>query len=207
MGHDPAGEQLMARLAKLRSDAGFTALELVISMVILGIIITPLVSSYILGIGTAATSNVSTTGSIDAINLSGFFASDVASAQSASTSTGCGNSGTILRLDMGTSAVPRFVTYSVALDPTLQAQTHLSPVYTMSRITCDAAGTVSSTNVVLNALKSPPTPACPTAASPCTGAATQPSSISLTITEWGRASTDPVYQFTVTGSRRITVAP
>jgi prepilin-type N-terminal cleavage/methylation domain-containing protein len=195
----------MPDMAKLRSDRGFTAVELIISLVILGIIMTPLVSSYILGVGTVATSNASTTGTIDAQNLNGFFAGDVASAQAAKISPLCGTGTNVLLLDLGSGASPRYVAYNYSEDSTAEAQQNLHPIYTLSRQTCDSVGISSSNLIVLNDMKTIPSPTCTPNA--CGSANSTPASISISITEWGRLASDPVYLFTVSGARRVTVSP
>src|SRR5690349_12332048 len=72
--------------AALRRESGFTAIELVIATVILGIIMLPLASAFILSIGTTREANQRTQNSSDAQIFSTYFSTDVASADSVAVS-------------------------------------------------------------------------------------------------------------------------
>ena len=193
-------------LTKASRSEGFTLVEVLISMVILGVILTPLVSSFILGIATTSASNANTVNSSDAQNVSAFFSSDVASAETASLATGCGTSGAgsteVLLLDLGTGATPRYVSYVATSDPTSAAAQGYSQLYTLSRVTCDSSKTALKSVFVALTMFSAAKATC--APVECTSADSKPSTIQLDVTEWGAKPTDDKYSFQVTGARRVT---
>jgi prepilin-type N-terminal cleavage/methylation domain-containing protein len=198
----------MRRLrARYEQDAGFTAVEMVIAMLILGIIIVPLLSSYVLGIGTVAQSNATTNDSADTQNLSSFFVNDVASAYRASTAGGCG-SDTVVKFELGkagSNASPFYVAYGATEDGGAEASQHISPIYNLTRYTCDASGATVDSTLVASELTSPPTLTCAgLSVANCDATSRKPTLVSLAVTEWGRNQADTTYSFTISGTRRVT---
>src|SRR5438132_11043753 len=121
----------MSRRASLRNDGGFTAIEMVVSILILGIIVGPILSAYILGVGTTTQSNASSASSSNAQNVSDLFASDVASADKVSLATGCGNETEVALFDLGGGASPRYVSY-VANEDVAAETPATTPAYTLT---------------------------------------------------------------------------
>src|SRR5438270_13768050 len=69
------------RLASMPANDGFTLLELVIAVLILGIITLPLLSAFVLNLGATAEANQRTQDNSDAQLLSQSFERDVAAAE------------------------------------------------------------------------------------------------------------------------------
>jgi len=190
------------------NDEGLTLVELVISMLILGIILLPRSSSFVLGIGTTAQSNATTNDSSDTQNLAAFFTNDVASAYRVSTAGGCG-AGTLLKFELGastSSANPFFVAYGANEDASLEDSTNIHPVYVLTRYTCTSLGDVIDSVQMASALTTGTPPiACAGLSVPnCDTTSRKPTLVSLTVTEWGRNQTDSTYTFTISGTRRVT---
>lgn len=207
-------------------DSGFTAIELIISTVILGIITLPLLSAFVLGIGTSAESNQRTLNSTDAQLLSTYFASDVASSDSVSvsrplTSTSnapftCGLTADVaVSFDwVASPAVHRYVAYVVQHNTDAEADLiGGGSVYKMSRVYCEnnsGSGPVVTSYDLANTLTAEPQlkcdgALCPTGDAP-SGISPAPSSVSLTITEYGRKASDPTTSYTLQGTRRVTTS-
>ena len=201
-----------------RRDAGFTLMEMLIAITILGVITVPLVSAFALGLGQTRSSNQTVTNSADAQLLASFFPSDIASAANVNTTGSCGSgplATTVIQLDNGVGATPRFVAYVATESADSEAQLHLgapNAAYHLDRIACDALSATISDTLVANSLSAVPSfttvppsltcvPAVGGAASDC---ATTPNarSVSVTLAEWEANSSDPKYQFTITGTRR-----
>ena len=199
----------MTRLRARGDDSGLTLVELVLSMMIMGIILLPLSSSFVLGIGTTAQSNATTNDSSDTQNLSSFFVNDVASAYRVSTSPTppCG-SGTVVKFEMGASgsgANPFYVAYGANEDGSLEDSQHITPIYVLTRYTCNSSGTTIDSAQVATAMTGPPTLACAgLSVANCDTTSRKPTLVSLTVTEWGRNQTDTTYSFTISGTRRVT---
>ena len=190
-----------------RNEDGFTVLEMVFAMLILGIILVPLLSSFVLGIGTVAQSNATTNDSADAQNLSSFFTNDVASAYRASTAAGCG-SNTVVKFELGASASgasPFYVAYGATEDAGAEASQNITPIYNLTRYTCDSSGGTLTANQVATEMTGVPVLACAGLnVANCDSTSRKPTLVSLTVIEWGRNQTDPTYTFTISGTRRVT---
>ena len=198
---------MRALRARLATNDGFTAVEMVIAMLILGIIIVPLLSSFVLGIGTVAQSNATTNDSADTQNLASFFTNDVASAYRVSTASGCG-SDTVLKFELGASgsnANPFYVAYGATRDTAAEANQHITPIFVLTRYTCDSSGVTVASTIMASELTSAPTLACAgLIVANCDTASRKPTLVSFTVTEWGRNQTDTTYSFTISGTRRVT---
>ncbi|MFL6238894.1 MAG: prepilin-type N-terminal cleavage/methylation domain-containing protein [Actinomycetes bacterium] len=193
------------RLAAPRAnDHGFTMLELIIAMMIMGIILAPLASAFFLAVGTTKTSAQTVKDSADAQLLSSFFADDVASSDTVSRLTGCGGANTVVQFHWVDGAIDRTVAYAWTRDPATEAELNVTPVYRLSRIACTVPGQ-STPTVVLRTLSTPPVLRCDNAACPASGS--KPSSVTLQADEYGVQAegqpADPHYVFTVQGSRRV----
>lgn len=178
----------MAALTRARSsDAGFTAIELIIAIVILGIITLPLLSAFVLGIGTSSEANQRTQNSADAQLLSAYFESDVASSDTVNSSPSftCGDSGTsVVTFDWDAgSGVHRYVAYLATVNTT--ASTDLGgTAWTLTRDYCTSPnGPVLTSYSLANTLNAVPQPTCDGAT--C-GTSSTPSTVSMTISEFTR---------------------
>lgn len=188
-----------------RDSHGFTAIEIVIAVLILGIIIAPLLSSYVLGLTTTTSANATTSNSSDAQNLSAFFSSDVASAEKASIATGCGTGGgatEVLLLDLGTGATPRYISYTAEADASEAARLGVPQALVLNRVACDASNTSTQSTPVAQSMSQLPTLTCAPAA--CSAATSEPRTITLDVSEWGGKSSDEKYTFQISGLRRVT---
>jgi prepilin-type N-terminal cleavage/methylation domain-containing protein len=209
----------------IRDDCGFTLVELVIAMMILGLIMVPLLSSFVLNISSASESNQRVQDSLDAQVLSTYFTADVASSNTVAISAAsppCGYSGTgqlvieLMWADSG-GANPQYVAY-VATDvsTTSEADLHApAAVYELERLTCtNPAGPIVSSQPMARALRVIPSFAAFVGGVPnlscdgqsCASAiAPGPHAVALTTDEYGQP-TDAAhdYIFTVTGTRRVT---
>lgn len=188
-------------------DEGFTLVELLLAISIMLVIIVPLASSFILGIGTANGGLQDTTNTVDAQILAGFFDTDVASAETASTSSSCGTSGTAvlgLLWHDGTKVVT--VAYRAVADAAKQAELNVTtPIDRLERVRCVDGVTADTTAVGRSVLHSPG------AQLTCDGgacASTTPRDITLTVIEQTPQLADKnasgQYTIAVTGTRRVT---
>jgi Tfp pilus assembly protein PilE len=204
-------------------EAGFTAVELVISIVILGIIMVPLATSFVLSLGTTAEANQRTINSSDVQLVTTYFSTDVASSEgvavssplttSTSAPSSCGEAGhVVMRLDwVGDSTTHRYVAYVVEPNDDPNSDLNNVSVFKLVRVYCEnngGAGPLLATATLSNTLSAEPQLQCD--GSPCpTGnapAAISPSplQLSLTLVDYGRKSTDPKTSFTVQATRRVT---
>jgi type II secretory pathway pseudopilin PulG len=181
-------------------EDGFTTFELLISMIIMSVIFVPLLATtFVMGISTSRQADASSLSSSDFQNAAAFYATDIASATNVNTAAGCGTGTEVALLDNGAGSTPRYVSYTAAEDATAESAQHESPVYVLSRATCDSNMQLLSSNVVAGSMQSVPVPLCTPA---CSGAQNNPTSVSLTVSEWGAKKTDPVTTFTFSGTRR-----
>src|SRR2546430_1546620 len=120
--------------ARCAGDGGFTLIEVVIVMIILGIIIAPLASAFYLGIGTATTSGQDVGNSADAQVLSAFFADDVASANAVSTDAACGGNNTVIQFRWQDGTLERRVAYTVSADSGAAGSLHVASAYQLTRV-------------------------------------------------------------------------
>lgn len=209
MGLAEAVEQLTSK--RPRCEDGFTLIEILISILVLGIIIGPLVSAYVLGIGTVAESNATTTSSADDQSLSAFFTNDVASAYRVSTTNNCGPGApnvTVVQMEFGktgSGASPFYVAYIAAEDTTAETSQNISPIYTLTRYTCDDHGATINSTQMASQMASVPVLACTgLTVATCDGTSRAPTLVSLSMTEYGRRQSDATYSFTISGTRRVT---
>lgn len=134
-----------------RRDDGFTAIELIIAMMVMLIIIVPITSSFILGMRTTTGGLQDTTNSSDAQVLSAFFDTDVTSAESVATSGSCGGAGTVLQLGWTDGGVPVVVAYRTATASGDVQKTAPVPVDALERVRCES-GTVVEQAIVARAV-------------------------------------------------------
>ena len=198
--------------------------RLSIAMLLLGVVVLPLVSAFALSIGNTAESNQRSSNSSDAQLFSSYFSTDVASADDVSVSnplssstnapSACGYSGPVIIQfhATGPGVANRYVAYVIANNATATALMQV-PVYQVNRLYCEGNsgnGPALSTTVVAQSVTSNVIKAqcggadCPVAQAPAAISST-PLQIALNaITEFGRKSTDPTFQFSVAGTRRVT---
>lgn len=186
------------------ADEGFTVIELLIAIMIMLIILTPLVASFVVGTKVALGSQQDVNNSADAQLLGYFFDIDVASAASvAPTSGGCGGAGSALELRW-TDGGSQVVAYRAIADATRQTELQQSTtVYRLERVLCNAAG--SKVTVIGRSLMSLPTVTCDDHA--CTAAST-PRRVALSMSELSTQESDvgSTNRFTVgvTAVRKVT---
>lgn len=188
-----------------RDDDGMTIVELLIAMVILMLIMAPLATSFVLGLGTTRASELDAADSADAQLLSGFFDIDVASAQTVATASSatCGSGTGVLQLVWKDGTADRVVAYEVVTDSVRQTRLGVTPVYVLQRVTCsDTAGTVIDTQVVARTLATVPSVSCDKSA-----CSTTPRRVTLKATAYATqtpdAGTPGRYTFSVTATRKV----
>lgn len=179
-----------------QDEAGFTLVELLIAVVVLGLIMVSLAAGFSVGLSTMNDTSNRLAGSSDAQHLVMQLPLDVAAATEAATGGfSCvvpAASVAVLEL---TDATTYHVVYGVRTVVTA-ATAGQETTYRLERYEC-SGGSVASTRVVARNLAGP-TAAAPTrrpSSGPLVGA-------SLTVTEKSTASTPAPYVFTVTGHRR-----
>lgn len=184
------------------ADDGMTLIELLIAMAIMLVITTPIVTSFVLTLGTTATADQDTTNSTDAQVLSSYFDHDVANADTVTTTTSCGASGgstSVLGTTWLDGATQHVVAYQAVEDTALQATLSAAHVYRVTRYDCTGGGSASV--VVARSASAIPTVLCDTAA--CTGTPSTPSTVTMTINELPKKPGDAPFVLTLTGTRRV----
>lgn len=171
----------------LGSEAGFTLIELMMAIVILGIIIGPLTAGLIVGLRTSADTQNRLTGSNDAQMLSIYLPPDVQSADDAITSAiSCtGVTGAVLQLKSTVYDTSFNVAYAVILasDGSYQLVRNTCPAGTQKII---ARNLANATAVTITR-------------TPASGTLQR---VSMQVTEKATAGDPTNYVFTVTASRR-----
>jgi prepilin-type N-terminal cleavage/methylation domain-containing protein len=187
-------------LADSRDD-GFTLVELLIAMVILGVIMAPLVTSFVLGLGTAVQAQQDLTNTTDVQAFSAFFTDDVASSDTVKTgTTSCGGADTVVQLAWKDGARNRAAAYVAQVDADMQADLNRSPVYRMDRVIC-VDGTVTGTFPVARSLAAVPNANCDGSNCP---ADSTPQRVAVTLEEYGAKAADAHLSFTASATRRVT---
>src|SRR3954468_9946957 len=164
-----------------------------IAIILLGIILAPLVTSFTLGLGTAAQSQQDLTNSTDMQAFTSFFTDDVGSADTVTTgTTACGGAGTVASLNWVDGAPTHAVAYVASEDTTAEAELHRTPVYRINRIDC-LNGTMRGSLTVARSVAAVPVAQCDSA--PCPASAT-PQRVSVTVEEYGAKVADSHLSFT-----------
>lgn len=181
-----------------RADEGFTLLEMVIVILILGVILAPLMSSFVLSLKTTKEAVQTTTTNADKQITSQFFGTDAASSEQVSTTSSCVNPGEtpVAQFDWVDGTVHKYVAYVLTPD-TFGA----SPAYQLQRNYCETPNTVISSAVLARSLATVPVLTCDGGS--CTGNP-KPATVRLALDQYGAAAGDPHVSFTVTGTRRVT---
>lgn len=119
-----------------RGDAGFTLVELLVVIAMLGIIGYPLTESLILGLRTTDATAASSSRSVAIQGLSSYFTGDAQSAETVSTTdSSCATEPVFLNLEWSDKMTTRKVSYS--LDPVS------GPEQDLIRWSCTATGTAT----------------------------------------------------------------
>lgn len=184
-------------------DSGFTLIELVISVLILGVIIAPLASAFTLNFQTSSEAKQRISNSADAQLLTSYFSDDVASSEKVDTSpTGCAGGSPFVELPRANGVL---VDYIVTQNAEAEAELNFTPIYQVTRVTCGSAGGSPTTTLTLStSLRSQPTLKCDSVS--CPNGSSKPLIVTLDVDDVGRPVTDTAqdYVFTVTGTRRVT---
>jgi Tfp pilus assembly protein PilV len=190
-------------MSRLRGDdEGLTLIELLISMAVMMVIMTPLVASFVLTLATTTTADQDTTNSADAQVLSMYFGTDVANADSVGVTSSCGGADSVLFLTWLDGATQHVVSYQAVPDAaTKAALSSPTTVYRVTRYDCTGGGTPVAT-VVARSASALPTLRCD--AVTCTDATSRPRTVTVTITDRARRAGDPPFVLSLTGTRRVT---
>ena len=201
-------------------DVGFTLVEMVISVLILGIIMVPLTTSYVLGLGTASSTAQAVSNSSDAELVAAYLTTDISSANTVSAAdmtagqTCSGGSTTILQfattdLSVNGAAPTIYVSYVLVPNTDAEGQLHLAAgsVDELDRITCSASGSPTSSLTLARTIQVSPVPAASCDGSACSNNST-PQQVSLSLTEYEYQKLTPPtpdapFTFTVNASRRV----
>lgn len=186
-----------------RDEAGVTLTEVLVAVTVTLIIIVPLTSAFVLGVGRTTQSLQDAGNSADTQVLAAFFETDVAQALTVATSSSCGagaGRNTVLALQWTDGAV-QTVAYVAESDPEAAAEAGAASAWRLERVAC---GPETSTNVVVTQANAIPSATCDGAA--CTGAT--PRRVSLIVTQHARQITGDgaggAYAYTVSGTRKVT---
>lgn len=208
------------RRARLQDSDGFTLIEMVISILILGVIMAPLTASYVLGLGTATSTAQAISNSTDAEAVATYLTPDVASANTVSPAdmtvgqTCSGGGTTILQFaskDLSVTGTPPtiYVSYVLVVDNSAASALHLpsGSVDRLDRVTCDSSGTQTGSLTLARTLQAAPQPA-PTCDDTACSNNSKPQKVSLSLTEYEYEKLTPPtptapFTFTVTAARRV----
>lgn len=199
---------------------GFTLIEMVISILILGVILAPLTTSYVLGLGTATSTAQAVSNSTDAEAVATYLTADVASSNTVSPADltagqTCSGGGTailqfkIKDLSVGGAPPTTYVSYVLVADDNTAGTLHQAAgsVDTLDRVTCDAFGAEIGQLTLARTLQASPqaAPACDD--STCSNNS-KPQKVSLSLTAYEYEKLTPPtptspFTFTVTASRRV----
>lgn len=189
-----------------RREQGMTVIELLIAIMILGIIMAPLATAFVIGLQTTRGSELDAGNSADAQLIAGFWDIDVASAESVRTSgITCGAGTAIVQLTLRDASVLRYVTYQATLDIARKAELKLdTDVYTMERVICsDISGTVVEQHILSRTLRAVPTVACDEGVCTSTPRRVELRAVSHA-TQTPDAGAPGIYTISVTATRKVT---
>ena len=197
-----------------RDESGFTVLELCIAMMILFVIMTPLVTSFALGVRTTTESRQDATNSGDAQIFSAFFDIDVASAETVGTSDvgGCGGPATFLQLAWDDQGTAHRVSYRTADDEEMtNAARALDSAFTGSvqrveRVACGPGG-FAGTNLVAGSVLGSPSLRCDGGTAGSCAGEDRPRTVGLELQLFSRLLTNQAqdrFSFGITATRRVT---
>lgn len=182
-------------------DDGFTLIELLISIILLGIVLAPLVTSFTLGLGTAAEQQQNLTNTTDIQAFSAFFADDVGNSDTVTTgTTTCGGASALVALNWIDGANTKSVAYVASEDTVMETDLHRTPVYRIDRVDC-LNGAVRGRLPVARSVAAVPVPRCD--GTPCPATAT-PQRVAITVEEYAAKVADPHLSFTASATRRVT---
>ena len=171
-----------------RSEAGFTLMEMLVCIAVLGIIMVPFARGMFFGYNTMSATTNRAKASLDSQFLTTTFPNDVASAESALT-TGISCTGVTGTAKLQLKSVDNTFNVVYGLSSTTPA--------VLTRYVC-TSGAASSPVVLARDVKDSSSVTVTVTGSPFTKA-------SMTVTEAKAATNDVTnYSFTVTGSRRAT---
>ena len=178
-----------------------TLVELVVASLILGLIIVPLSTSVIVGLGATERANQRTTNSADQQVLASYFVNDVQSAETVSVPPavpGCGvTDPMVVQFHWTDPAGP--------IDKTVlyTAPTTGASAGELVRVSCDSPGGTRAVTTI-HALQSVPTPKCDGAT--CTAATPTPQVVAMQVSARGdnNSPSFETYTFNLSGSRRVT---
>lgn len=189
-----------------RREQGMTVIEILIAIMILGIIMAPLATAFVIGLQTTRGSELDAGDSADAQLLAGFWDIDIASAETVMSAGGtCGTGTAVVELSLRDGAVMRYVAYRVVLDTARKAELQLSTdVYTMERVVCsDTSGTVVDRQVLARTLRAVPTITCD--AGSCTSTPRRVSMLAVShATQTPDVGSPGNYTVSVTATRKVT---
>lgn len=190
-------------MQQVRDESGFTLVELLIAVTVLGIIIVALGAGFSVGLRSLDDTSNRLSGSTDAQQLGVYLLPDVQSASTVvASSTGAGiactgASNPVLQLTDGASFN---VVYGVrtVTSGSLADATH--PAYFLERYVCTGGSVQSASTKVVSRTLASATAAAPVRI-PATGTLT---GAALTVTEKTTTNDTTPYVFTVSGRRRTT---
>jgi Tfp pilus assembly protein PilW len=212
-----------------RTDEGFTVIELLIAMMLMLLLLTPLVASFVIGVRATTDTAQDALNSADAQLLAGFYDIDVANADTVATdvavANSCGGSGAAgllgadLQLSWLDGGAISLVSYRRRPDAAMLAELAAKDsslatgftAYELQRLRC-VGGAVTETHVVARSLiaagsSSPSLITCWPLA--CTATASKPRTVRLQLTDQSTLLTDKGattnrFNFGVIATRRVT---
>ena len=179
-----------------RNEEGLTLIELIISILILGIIMAPLFSSMVIGLASTEQASQLTANSTDQQVVASFFVNDVQSAADVSTTSTCGGAGAVVQFHWvdpvdGKDKVAAYVRTATS---------------ELQRVYCENGVSVKTSQLVGALGATGPTVECDGAACSTANPGSTPRAVSMTVTETGSTSSASreTYSFTVAATRRTT---
>jgi hypothetical protein len=175
-------------------------------MFILLVIMAPLSTAFVVGLGTTRASEQDASNSADAQTLASFFDADVASAELVITTSAditCGDRDGVLELRWTDGTLDRRVAYEIASDEARRAELQLvAPVYAMHRVVCTGTGGPTNDQTLAQTLSAAPSISCDSAS--CT---TRPRTVTMKAnahsTQISDAGSATTYSFGVTATRKV----
>lgn len=189
-----------------RREDGMTVIELLIAIMILGIIMAPLATAFVIGLQTTRGSELDAGDSADAQLIAGFWDIDIASAETVSTTGAtCGTGAAVVQLLLRDAGVVRYVAYRGLPDAARKAELQLpTDVYTLERVVCsDTSGTVVERQVLARTLRAVPTVTCDSGTCTSTPRRVRLQAVSYA-TQTPDVGSPGSYTVSVTATRKVT---
>lgn len=190
-----------------RAEAGFTLLELLVAITLLGIVMVPLATAFVVGGRTFENTRDRLEGSTSSLFTSAYWAGDVQSADSITTSGApCAGTGVNVvtfawAADPGATTTP--TSLPVAMTKVSYARIDSGDGSQLVRVLCPAGGSPATNTVVPRLGSVSPVTCVPSCTFPVQ-ATNEPITVTMTLSTASTPTEPAGVPFTVTGTRRST---